>query len=327
MSPSASRRERLARLAASPALPVVLLALAWMAPATGPSGSTLRLGVNIAIFATLALGLQVIWGLCGQPSFGHAALYGVGAYAVAILTVRHGWGPWAALAAAAGFGTLAGLALGLPSLRVRADQLALVTFAVAEALRIVEGNAAFTGGSGGIAGVAPLTLGGGPLVSAADLYRPALVLMAVAYSLARWLRRSAAGRAMLAVRHDEVMARTVGVRPSPLKLFAFALGGLLAGLAGGFAASFTGFVSSVSFGVLTSFELVVMVVLGGLGNLGGAVVGAAVVMVADDRLQTSPAIRLGVTGAAMILVVLARAGALRSAAVTLRSAVRRQLTT
>jgi branched-chain amino acid transport system permease protein len=299
------------------------LAAAWVLPFAGPSGSTLRLGVNIAIFATLALGLQVIWGLCGQPSFGHAALFGVGAYAVAILTVSHGFGAWAALLAAAVFGTVAGVLFGLPALRVRADQLALVTFAVAEALRIVEANASVTGGSGGIAGVAPLTLGGDALVTPGDLYRPALVLVAVAYVLARWLRGSAAGQAMLAVRHDELMARTVGVHPGALKLFAFAFGGLLAGLAGGFAASFNGFVSSVSFGILTSFQLVVMVVLGGLGSLGGAVFGAAVVMLADDRLQSRPDIRLGVTGAAMILVVLARAGALRSAAVTVRTTLRR----
>lgn len=292
-------------------------------PLAGPSGSTLRLGVNIAIFATLAIGLQIIWGFCGQPSFGHAALYGVGAYTLAILTVRHGMGPWPALAAATACGSVAGVVLGLPALRVSAEQVALVTFALGEVLRVVEANAPFTGGSGGLAGVAPLTFGSRTLVSAGDLYRPALVLVAVAYILARWLRGSASGRAMLAVRADEVAARTMGIRPGPLKLFAFGAGGALAGLAGGFSASFSGFVSSVSFGIIPSFQIVVMVVLGGLGRVGGAVVGAAIVMIIDDQLQSRPSIRLGVTGAAMILVVLARAGSVRAAGDHVRVRLRR----
>lgn len=288
-------------------------------PLLGPSGSTLRLGVNIAIFATLAMGLQVIWGFCGQPSFGQAALYGVGAYAVAILTVRQGMGAWSALAIATVAGAAAGALMGLPALRLRAEQVALVTFALGEAMRVIEATAPYTGGSGGLAGVAPLTLWGRPLVSAGDLYRPALALVAVAYLLARWLRGSAAGRQMFAVRADEVAARTMGIRPGNLKLLAFAVGGAFAGAAGGFAASFSGFVSSISFGIVPSFQIVIMVVLGGLGRLGGAVFGAAVVMVADDRLQSRPDIRLGVTGAAMILVVLARAGSLKAVADSART--------
>lgn len=304
-------------------LPLLALAAAWAVPLAGPTGSTLRLGVNIAIFATVAIGLQIIWGFCGQPSFGQAALYGVGAYALAILTVRHGMAPWPALAAATACGAAAGVVLGLPSLRVSAEQVALVTFALGEVLRVVEANASFTGGSGGLAGVAPLTIGSRELLSAADLYRPALALVAVSYVAARWLRGSASGRAMLAVRADEVAARTMGVRPGPLKLFAFGLGGALAGLAGGFSASFSGFVSSVSFGIVPSFQVVVMVVLGGLGRVGGAIVGAAVVMIIDDQLQSRPSIRLGVTGAAMILVVLVRAGSVRAAGEHVRVRLRR----
>jgi len=312
------------KLAATPAVPVVVLVAASAVPLLGPSGATLRLGVNIAIFATLALGLQVIWGFCGQTSFGHAALYGAGAYTFAVLTVRAGIGPWPALAAAALAGTVAGLAMGLTALRLRPEQVALVTFALGEAARVVEGNASWTGGSGGLAGVAPLTFAGHTLVSSADLYPPAVVLAAGAYLLARWIRRSASGRAMLAIRNDEVAALAAGVRAGPVKLFAFAVGGLLAGVAGGFAAAFAGFVSSVSFGVVTSFQLVVMVVLGGLGRLGGAVLGAAVVMIADDRLQTVPSYRLGATGALMIVVVIARAGALRDGALALRTAAARR---
>ncbi len=294
-------------------------------PLFGPSGSTLRLGVNIAIFATVAIGLQITWGFCGQPCFAQAALFGVGAYAVAILTVRHGLGPWPALAVATAAGGVAGVLLGLPALRVRAEQVALVTFALGEVLRVIEANASFTGGSGGLAGVAPLRAVGRDLVAPSDLYRPALALVALAYLLARWLRGSAAGRAMLAVRADEVAATTMGVRPGALKLLAFGLGGTLAGLAGGFSAGFSGFVSSVSFGIVPSFQIVIMVVLGGLGRIGGAVLGAAVVLVVDDQLQSRPGVRLGVTGAAMIAVVLARAGSLRAAGELARVRIRRLL--
>jgi len=279
--------------------------------------------VNIAIFATVAIGLQIIWGFCGQPSFAQAALYGVGAYAFAILTVRHGVAPWPALAGATVCGGVAGMLLGLPALRVSPEQVALVTFALGEVLRVIEANASFTGGSGGLAGVAPLTLAGRDLVSAGDFYRPALVLVAIAYLVARWLRGSAAGRAMFAVRADELAARTMGVRPGALKLFAFGLGGALAGVAGGFSASFSSFVSSVSFGIVPSFQIVVMVLLGGLGRIGGAVLGAAVVLAVDDQLQSRPGVRLGVTGAAMIVVVLTRAGSLRAAGDLVRVRFRR----
>lgn len=292
-------------------------------PLLDPSGAQLRLGVSVAIFGSAALGLTIIWGLAGQPSFGHAALVGVGAYTVAILTVDHGADVWLALVLAGAGGGLASLVMGLCALRVRADVLALVTFALGEGTRVVERNSGFTHAGDGIPGVPGLPFGGRSLVTSADLYRPALVLVGVAYVVCRVLRSSAAGAAMLAVGSDEEAARTLGIRPAPVKLLAFLLGGVLTGIAGGFFAVFSGFVSSTSFGVVASFQLVVMVILGGLGNFEGAIVGAFVVELIDDRLQAYPDPRLAITGLAMILVVLARSGALRAGYASARGWVRR----
>jgi branched-chain amino acid transport system permease protein len=208
-------------------------------------------------------------------------------------------------------------------LRVRADGLALVTFAVGEGLRVVEGNAAWTGGSQGLPGVAPLTWNGRPLLSARDYYPLAAVLLALAYLMTRWLRASPLGWSMLAIGRDPVLAGSLGVRAGPTKVAAWSLAGLLTGLAGGISACFAGFVSSVSFGVVQSFQLVVMVVLGGLGRPGGAVVGALVVLALDDQLQGHPGVRLAATGAAMIAVVIARSGAPADSAKAALLALRR----
>jgi branched-chain amino acid transport system permease protein len=129
---------------------------------------------------------------------------------------------------------------------------------------------------------------------------------------------------MVAVAQDQEAARCLGVRPRPVKLAAFGFGGLLAGLAGGLYACFAGFVSSVSFGVVASFQLAVMVVLGGLGSVGGAITGAAVVLAADQRLQARPAVRLAATGAAMIVVVFARNGVVPDGVAWLQAARRRR---
>jgi len=301
--------ERARHRAATAGGPMVALVALAAVPILPLSGSQQRLAVSVCLFGMAALGLTIVWGFCGQPSFGHAALTGVGAYTVAILTVRHGMGGWAAVAASGGVGLVAGAAMGLPGLRVRADGLALVTFALGEGLRVVEGNTAWTGGSQGLAGVAPLTSGGRVLLSARDYYPVAAALLAVAYLGARWLRASPLGWSMLALGRDPVLAASLGVRAAPTKLAAWSMAGLLTGLAGGVSAAFSGFVSSVSFGVVQSFQLVVMVVLGGLGRPGGAVVGAMVVLALDDQLQAHPAVRLGATGAAMIAVVIVRSGA------------------
>lgn len=313
------------RLARSSVLPTAALLLGILLPLLiSLSGSQYRLAVNIAIFGVLAMGLTIVWGFCGQPSFGQAGVYGVGAYAVAVLTVKAGFDVWIAMLLAPLFGLLAGLVMGLPAIRVRASYLALVTFAAAEALRVLEQRSDLTGGSSGLPGVPPLTIGDTTLITPEDLYYPALAMLVLVYVAVRLLRGSASGRAMLAVRGDEFAARSLGVRPGPQKLLAFALGGALSGLAGGFYACFAGFVSSVSFDVITSFQVVVMVILGGLGSIGGAIVGAAVVMVIDLELQDDPDVRLFVTGLMMITVVFVRSGVLGVARTKVETAWRRR---
>lgn len=328
-APRAERRHRLGELsgwvARSPGTPVVAFAVVALLPQLlALSGSDYRLAVNVAIFGVLALGLTVVWGFCGQPSFGHAGLFGLGAYTVAILTVKADIGLSLAFALAPLVGAAGGLIMGLPTLRVQASYVALVTFAMAEALRSIEARAEFTGGSAGLSGVPPLSLGGTQLITPEDLFYPALLLLVLSYLAVRALRGSATGRAMQAVGGDEFAARSLGVNPGPQKLLAFMIGGALAGLAGAFYASFAGFVSSVSFDVVTSVQVVSMVILGGL-TIAGAIVGAAVITVITFQVQSHPDIRLYVTGAVMLGVVLFRGGALGRARSSLALAWRRRM--
>jgi branched-chain amino acid transport system permease protein len=312
------------RAARGPVLPVAAGAALVAVPVLGPSGAQFYILVMIALYGTMALGLTVIWGFCGQPSFGHAALFGAGAYAVAITTVSHHWNVWPALALAPVAGAAGGLVFALPAARVRTDQLALGTFALCEVFQVVELASGFTGGSNGLPGVAPLDIGGDLLVTPAQLYWPALGVLAIGYTATRLLRGSAAGRAMRSVRADELAARTLGARVVPLKVAAFAIGGALAGLAGGMYACFAGFISSVSFDVVTSFEVAIMVIIGGVSRPGGAIFGAAVVLVIQDLLQTHAAASQAITGVLMIIVIMIRAGAARRGLSRLRAAGRRR---
>jgi branched-chain amino acid transport system permease protein len=320
-------RNRRAQLAQHPLLPVgAALCAFFLVPYFGLSGGQYFLLVTIVLYAAMAMGLTVIWGFCGQPSFGHAALFGVGAYTVAILTGLHHWGVWPALALAPLAAAVAGLIFALPAARgAPTDQVALATLALCIVLQVIEDAAQFTGASDGIPGVAALELFGATLIGPEQYYRPALVTLVVAYVVVRLLRGSAAGRSMLAVRGDELAARTLGARVVPLKLLAFAIGGALAGLAGGVYATFAGFVSSVAFDVNLSFQVAVMIIIGGVSRPSGAIAGAAVVLVIQDRLQTHGAVSLAVTGLMLIVVILLRTGAARRGALRLRAAVRRQL--
>ncbi len=264
-----------------------------------------RVAATSAIFAVAYV---VILGFAGQFSLGHAALYGVGAYATAILTVRLQWNPLVALPAAVGAGSVAGLILGLPALRVRGDQLAVLTLAIGLAAQLLFLNwTPVTGGFSGIAGIPAPQIGGSALVDDRSLYLLALAVLAVVTAAVEGLRRSRLGRAMRAVQHDELQARALGIRVGLTKLSAFAISGAIAAAAGWVYAESLGYVSSAAFGITLSVLGVVMVLLAGAGRLYAAILAGAALAIADTLTQGVPEIELAVLGTAMLGAVLWRA--------------------
>src|SRR2546428_2646009 len=243
-----------------------------------------RIIVMIGINITLAVSLNIINGHAGQFSLGHAGFMAVGAYFAAYLTVYH-FGPyvekiaegttqaWVAqnalllLAVLAGgvFAALAGYIVGLPSLRLRGDYLAIVTLGFGEIIRLMILNIDKIGAARGLSGI-----------PAWSNFFWVYFFCGVTILVSMRLVKSSVGRAFLAVREDQVAAEAMGVDTTKYKVKAFIVGSFLAGVAGGLFAHYMMYLNPTMFMFIKSFEVVAMVVLGGLGSISGSIVAAII---------------------------------------------------
>ncbi len=255
------------------------------------------------IYIILASGLNIITGYAGQPNLGHAAFFGIGAYASALLTTKAGLSFWAALPLAILITAVVGLALGVISLRVRDDFLAITTIGVNFVVVSVFLYFTFFGRALGLGGIPRPTLFGYNLQKPQYLV---LVLAVVALVMALcWVfSRSRLGLMVTAVREDEIAARCLGLDVTRLKIIAFVLGTSLAGLAGSLYAHFMTFISPYDFAFPVSITIMCMVVLGGAGTLWGPVVGAVVLASAPELLRFIQDYRMLVYGSLLVLLML-----------------------
>jgi len=246
--------------------------------------------VFIGINAVAVVGLNLLMGYAGQVSLGHAAFAGIGGYASAILTVHHGANPW--LAIAAGMATASAVAwlIGIPTLRLRGHYLAIATlgFGMIVSIVFVEWRQ-LTGGVGGIPGVPPLRIAGVALDTHLRFYYLAWACLYAALAATANISDSRAGRALRAIRGSELAAQTTGINTGRYKLEVFVLSAALAALAGSLFVHYISFASTSRFGFGYSIELVVMAVLGGLGNVWGPVVGAGVITTLGELLAATGA--------------------------------------
>lgn len=253
-----------------------------------------RLIALAGLYVTLAVSLNLINGITGQFSIGHAAFYQVGAYVAGYLTATFftrqplAEPMWLALMVLAGMAgaAVAGLVVGLPSLRLRGDYLAIVTLGFGEIIRIVVQNMQFVGGSYGM-NVRPVVL------SIFGVWLLAFLCIAVC----RNLLRNAHGLPFLAVREDEVASAAMGVHVTRIKVTAFVIGSAFAGGAGALLAHYEGFISPTLFQMDLSFILLTMVVLGGSGSITGSVLAAIVLFALPEYLRKDD---LAFTGATLV---------------------------
>jgi branched-chain amino acid transport system permease protein len=264
-----------------------------------------RLVVLAGLYVTLAVSLNLINGITGQFSIGHAAFYQVGAYLAGFLTVKFFgqanmpplvWLVATMLAGALAAG-LAGFIVGLPSLRLRGDYLAIVTLGFGEIIRIQVQNMPVLGGAYGLT-VSPKT------------QAPWLVwlLAIVCIAVCRNLLRTAEGLKFLAVREDEVASSAMGVDLTRVKVTAFVLGSAFAGAAGALLAQYEGFITPATFAMDVSFIILTMVVLGGTGSITGSVVAAMFLSYLPEYLRglkNSTGGALTVSGAQVISALVA----------------------
>jgi branched-chain amino acid transport system permease protein len=251
-----------------------------------PSPYHLHVLIMAGIFAILALSLNLLLGYAGLLSLGHAAFFGIGAYASALLALRLAW-PFAAgfvtaVAVAGGTGYLTGRL----AIRLRGAYFVLVTLSFAGVVSLVSVNwMDLTNGPLGLPGVPPAELLGFAFATKRSVYYLVLAVAAGAYLLCARLVRSRIGRALIALRENEPLAASVGVDGTRYLALATALSAALAGTAGSLYAHYTRFVSPEVFLFSYTLTMVVMVVAGGKGTLAGPVVGAVVFTVLPEALR------------------------------------------
>jgi branched-chain amino acid transport system permease protein len=337
---------------------LVALALAVLPLALGAAlGQTWVRVVNLALlYVMLALGLNIVVGFAGLLDLGYIAFYAVGAYAYALLSSPH-FGVhlpfWITLPLGFLVAAFFGVLLGAPTLKLRGDYLAIVTLGFGEIIRIFLNNlnapVNITNGPQGVNLIDPLALGGfsfatretilGVDFSGPQKYYYALLALTLAIIVLNLrLQDSRIGRAWEAIREDEIAARAMGINTRNIKLLAFAMGASFGGLAGGLFASIQGFISPESFSLLESVMVLSMVVLGGMGNIAGVILGAVLLTGLPEviRFTVVPAqqavfgkvivdpeaIRMLLFGLALILVMLLRPAGLWPATIRKREFAR-----
>jgi branched-chain amino acid transport system permease protein len=301
----------------------VLLLCAFALPFTDAGTEYwMTVAANIGVYAATAIGLNIVVGLAGLLDLGYVAFLGIGAFVAANLSgaaaSRIGIElpfPLAMVASAVVAGAF-GAIVGSPTLRVRGDYLAIVTLAFGEIfVRAAQNDiGGLTGGSNAIPGVPPLSVFGhrfdqelavgGVRLAPGVLYYVLIVLVVAGAMLVfANLKSSRLGRAWIAIREDEDAARAMGVRTGPIKILAFLVGAVLAGLAGAFYAHKTATVSYESFRFIESVTLLAAVILGGMGTIPGAVLGASILFVLPEKLREFSDYRLLLFGIALVLIM------------------------
>src|SRR5947208_11301575 len=265
-------------------------------------------GINII----LAVSLNLINGVTGQFSIGHAGFYAVGGYTSASLvyyggaSIRGATGflpsmaqnavlLLAGLSAAALAAGVAGLAVGIPSLRLRGDYLAIVTLGFGEIIRVFILNIDAIGGSRGFSGIPQLS----------NFFWVYLVVLLTIVTI-RNLIQSSYGRAFVSIRDDEIAAEAMGVDTTRFKVLSFVISSMFAGIAGGLFGHFTMYLHPNSFQFTTSFYIIIMIVVGGLGSIEGSILGAVLVTVTLEVFRGFGAFRLVNFAIVLILIMIYR---------------------
>ncbi len=260
-----------------------------------------------ALYAMLAVGLNVTVGLTGLLDLGYAAFYGIGAYFYAVASTRAGVPFWLGLPLGGMLAALFGVALGVVTLRLRGDYLAIVTLGFVQITYLVFNNwDSVTGGPNGILQIARPSLFGWTLRKPAHFYVLTLALLSGVVLMVRRLLHSQIGRAWIAIREDAVAAAAMGINVTWMKVFAFALGAGIAGLAGVVFAAKYAFVSPESFNFQESVRILSMVVLGGMGSLPGAMLGALLLTLLPEWLRALENYRMLLFGAVLVVMMIFR---------------------
>ncbi|HBW37127.1 branched-chain amino acid ABC transporter permease [Desulfosporosinus sp. BICA1-9] len=250
--------------------------------------------ILMCIYIILSTSLNLINGITGQFSIGHAGFMAVGAYVSAIITaIMHGPLILGILAGAI-VAALVGLLVGLPTLRLKGDYLAIATLGFGEIVRIVFLNMELVGGASGFTLPSRIT------------WTWAFVLMVLSVLLMKNFVGSTHGRACISIRENEIAAESMGINTTKYKVMAFTMGAFFAGVAGGIYANYMYIIQPMTFSFLKSIDILVMVVLGGLGSITGGIAGAIVMTLVSALLAGVPEWRMVIIAVLLIGMMIFR---------------------
>lgn len=288
-----------------PAILFLLLALAPLAVSIGMPAGWLALLTRALIFAIAALSLDLILGVGGLVSFGHAAFLGIGAYVTGIMITEGRSEALVILPVILGVCALFGAITGAICLRTRGVAFIMITLAFGQMVYFLAQALSAYGGDDGLTLYEKSTLlGFNPFASRTSFYYSVLIALAGAYLLVRGLVASRFGRVLRAARENPTRVSVTGFDVSKVRLVAYVISGMLAGLSGFFLANHTEFVSPAFMSWQRSGELIFMAVLGGVGSLHGAIIGAIAYLIAEDALSHVTEHWRAIFGPMIILFVL-----------------------
>ena len=251
--------------------------------------------ILILINIIMAVSLNLINGLTGQFSIGHAGFMAVGAYTSAIITVKLGMDFPIALIVATVSAAFLGFLIGMPTLRLNGDYLAIATLGLGEIIRIAILNIDYVGGASGFMGIPRLTT-----------FPIGFWIMVFVVYFIKNFKNSADGRACLAIRENEIAAETMGINTTKYKVMAFTIGAGFAGTAGALFSHYYYIAHPASFTFMRSFDVLTMVVLGGLGSISGSISGAVLLTAISAALADYPEWRMVIYSIVLIVLMLNR---------------------
>jgi branched-chain amino acid transport system permease protein len=265
---------------------------------------TIHLLNILGIYILLTTGLNLVLGVCGQISVGHAGFWALGAYASALFTTKLGFNFWIGFLASGIIGVVAAFMIG-PVLRLKGHVLAIATIAFGEIVRLVLLNwVSLTNGPSGIYNMPYPSLGFVTLDTEHSFYFLILVCTAVNIIVLNRLINSRMGKRWRAIRGDEEGAESLGIRPTKYKIYAFAVAGASAGIAGCLYAHLTSYISPHVFTLHESIKMLTMVIVGGEGSIGGAIIGSLVLVFTSEYSRYLQEYSLIPYGLVMLLILI-----------------------
>ncbi|MEE9418478.1 MAG: branched-chain amino acid ABC transporter permease [Desulfatiglandaceae bacterium] len=234
--------------------------------------------VFAGIYSILTIALCLLMGYAGQISLGHASFFGLGAYVSGVITTKYGVNPWLCILMGMAVSAIVAFVVGAPSLKLRGHYLAMATLAFCIIITIVfNENVEWTGGPDGLAFIPGISVMGYPVDSIAKYYYLVWSFVLVTLLLSLNIIRSRVGRALRSIHGSELAASAMGVNVSKYKIWVFVFSAVLASVAGSLYAHYLNFINPASFDLFVSIKLLIMIILGGMHSLWGAIVGAVLI--------------------------------------------------